>query len=173
MSNGFQHRFKGVQLLRPMPKIVSERVAVNGDQPALKTGAAGNGTGSTPALSAKIIFKVVIMKKGSVGEIATQLAFLKRGYEVYSPATDNAKYDFLVHKDGLIETVEVKSTSVKRGELWRVQLKRVRSNKNENRIMNFDNSQVDYLAVYIEPLDKVIIYKAKDIKSKTELSLKI
>lgn len=113
------------------------------------------------------------MKKGSVGEIATQLDFLKRGYEVYSPATDNAKYDFLVHKDGLIETVEVKSTSVKRGELWRVQLKRVRSNKNENRIMNFDNSQVDYLAVYIEPLDKVVIYKAKDIKSKTELSLKI
>ncbi len=45
--------------------------------------------------------------------------------------------------------------------------------KNENRIMNFDNSQVDYLAVYIEPLDKVVIYKAKDVKSKTELSLKI
>lgn len=46
-----------VRISTPLPKIVSERVAVNGDQPALKTGAAGNGTGSTPALSAKIILR--------------------------------------------------------------------------------------------------------------------
>lgn len=113
------------------------------------------------------------MKSGSIGEIATQLEFLKLGYEVYSPATDNAKYDFIVHKDGNLKTVEVKSTSVKRGDYWVVQLKRVRSNKNENKILNFDNSQVDYLAIYIEPLEKVVIYKAKDVKTKTALSLKI
>lgn len=113
------------------------------------------------------------MKNGSIGEIATQLEFMKMGYEVYSPATDNARYDFIAHKDGKLYKVEVKSTSRKVRDVWKVQLKKVHSNRSSNRIANFDNTLVDFLSVYIEPLEKVIILKAKDVTSKTEFSLRI
>lgn len=109
------------------------------------------------------------MKAGSLGEISTQKEFILCGYEVYSPVTDNTEYDLLVSKGGEVFTVEVKSTKRKVAGFYRVQIKKVRSNKTRNTITRFDNTKVDLLAVYIEPEDKVIVYKAKEITVGSEL----
>lgn len=114
------------------------------------------------------------MKIGNLGELASQLEFAKMGYEVYTPAIDNTTFDFLVHKDGVIGRVEVKTTSTrsKTNSGWSVQLKSVRPNRTENIIKTFDNTKVDYLCVYIQPLDKVIILLAREIDNKTSLVIK-
>ena len=109
------------------------------------------------------------MKVGSLGEISVQKEFILSGYEVYSPVTDNTKYDLIVSKSGKVYTVEVKSTNRKVGDFYRVQIKKVRSNKTRNVVTRFDNTQVDLLAVYIEPEDVVIVYKAEEITVGSEL----
>lgn len=111
------------------------------------------------------------MKQGSLGEIAVQKEFIKLGIEVYSPITDNTSYDMLVNNKGKILKVEVKSTSRFVEGAYRVGIRRVRSNKKENKVYNFDNESVDILAVYVIPEDKVILYKASDLKVKTEIKI--
>lgn len=127
--------------------------------------------GSNPPSCAKHFNGIIMIKKGSVGEIAAQLEFLKRGYEVYSPATDNTTFDFIVQKDGVLETVEVKTTTVRTPNLtgWTVQLKSTRPNRSGNTIKMFDNTKMDYLCVYLEPIDKVIIMRASSIKARGAL----
>ena len=113
------------------------------------------------------------MKSGNLGELAAQLEFAKMGYEIYSPAVDNTTFDFLLHRDGLIESVEVKTTSTRnlRDTGWVVQLKSVRSNKTQNNIRNFDNTKMDYLVVYIQPMDKIFIFKFSEISNKTTITI--
>lgn len=112
------------------------------------------------------------MKVGNIGELATQLELAKRGYEIYTPAVDNATYDLLISKEGKIFKVEVKSTTVEKAGSWVVQIKKVRSNKNVNKVTKFDNSFVDFLAVYIVPTGEVHIIEAITITTKNELRIK-
>jgi Holliday junction resolvase-like predicted endonuclease len=101
--------------------------------------------------------------------------FIEQGYEVYSPITDNTLYDMIVSKGGGLYKVEVKSTKSpeRRSGAYKVQLKRVRSNKNTNTIHYFDNSSVNILAVYLEDIDKVIIMDSLEVVSKTELTIRV
>lgn len=111
------------------------------------------------------------MKAGSLGEISVQKELLKLGYEVYSPVSDNTKYDLIAVKGTEVFRVEVKTTSRQVAGNYKVQIKKVRSNKSENKITPFDNSEVDILAVYIEPEDIVVLYEAKSLTVKTELTV--
>lgn len=115
------------------------------------------------------------MKSGTIGEVTVLLEFIKQGYEVYKPFTENTEYDLIVAKDGKIMTVEIKSTKTNKNKhgSYKIQLKKVRSNKSSNKITNFDNSKIDILAVHIEKEDTVLIFDAKTILAKTELSIKI
>lgn len=95
--------------------------------------------------------------------------FCKLGYEVYPPLTENSTYDFLIHKDGIIKSVEVKSTSVKKPTGYEVSLKSIRSNKTSNRIIKFDNTKMDILSVYIEPEDVVKVLDPTSISNTSAL----
>lgn len=114
------------------------------------------------------------MKLGSLGEVSVLREFVKLGYEVYSSMTDNTTYDFIVVKNDTVYKVEVKSTSRKPDSngTYLVELKRVRSNKTENKTYPFDKSKVDILAVYIEDTDTVHIFNSKDITVTSQLRIK-
>lgn len=109
------------------------------------------------------------LQLGIVGETTVKLYFLKRGFEVYV-GDDNTYFDFIIHnpKTNEIKTVEVKTTRSrsKDNKSWRVDIRKRRSVT-----LNFDSSKVDLLAVYIEPVDEIRIFKGKDIKQLTELRL--
>lgn len=115
------------------------------------------------------------MQHGNLGEISAIKEFIRQGFEVYKSVSDNSLYDFIAAKDGELFKVEVKSTktSPRSNGVYKVQLKRVRSNKNENRIHYFDNSRIDILVIYIEIEDKILLFNAKDLKVKTELTIDI
>ena len=97
--------------------------------------------------------------------------FLQNGYEVYSSISDNSEFDIIVSKDGILKKVEIKSVNYIRGSSYEVQLKSVRANKTSNKIRYFDSKRVDILAVFIEPENKVVIYDALEIKSKTTMRI--
>lgn len=111
-----------------------------------------------------------MIKAGSIGEVSVMKFFILRGFEIYSPISDNSKYDLLVMKDSSVYRVEVKSTSRKRSNgRYEVQLKSVRSNKKQNKIHLFDCTSIDILAVYIEPEDRVVVYDASAITQKVSM----
>lgn len=114
------------------------------------------------------------MKSGSLGEIAVAKELIKQGYEVYSGITDNTKYDLLAILNGQIYRVEVKSTKQpeKRSGAYKIGLKRTRSNTKKNTIYLFDNTEVDILGVYLEDIDKVMLFEARTIKAKSALTIR-
>ena len=114
-----------------------------------------------------------MIKSGALGELAAMKHFLTLGYEVYTAVTDSSTYDIILAKDGLLQRVEVKTTAArtKNDKGWVVQLKRVRPNKTQNKIHPFDSSRIDLLAVYITPLDRVVVFDARDLHQRATLSV--
>ena len=118
-------------------------------------------------------FKPLNMKSGSLGEIAVMKHFAALGYNVYSAVTENAPVDLIVELEGKFSTVEVKSTSYRYRDGYKVQLKKVRSNKSANKITNFNPNAVDFLAVYIVPDDVVKIFLPSEVTAKTEMVVRV
>ncbi len=114
-----------------------------------------------------------MIKSGALGELAAMKHFLSLGYEVYTAVTDSSTYDVILAKDGKLYKVEVKTTAARARNQkgWVVHLKRVRPNKTQNKIHNFDSSKIDFLAVYISPLDRIVVYEAKDLHQTSSLSV--
>ncbi len=77
-------------------------------------------------------------------------------------------------KEGILYRIEVKST-LKRNKsgFYIIQLRSVRSNKTKNVVYPFDNSKIDLLGIYLEDIDKVIIYDSKSIIQKTSMKINI
>lgn len=111
--------------------------------------------------------------KGHLAETEAIAWFIRNGYEVYLPAHDCAKYDLIVHKEGILNRVSVKFCSSSTGDSWRVQLRNMSRRKdNKMKVDLFDSSSFDLVVVYIEPEDRISVIKSTEIKTKTELRIK-
>ncbi len=106
---------------------------------------------------------------GTIGEATVKLYFLKRGFEVYT-GDDNTSCDFLTLNPatGIMKRVEVKTTRRrnKNDSAWVVDIRKSYGDT------PFNPSMVDLLAVYIEPVDEIRIFKSEDISNGTLLTLK-
>jgi len=104
---------------------------------------------------------------GNLGESAVYHDLLKRGHPVYFSMAEGAKFDFISDINGKLRSIEVKSSATRnRADTgYVVKIKRSKRKKEED----FDNTRIDILAVYIEPLDKIIYFNAKLIKQKTAI----
>jgi hypothetical protein len=106
-------------------------------------------------------------KKGLLGEAKVLTYFIENDYEVFLPFADNGPYDLLVVKDKQIQKVSVKSTSsLASANTWSVELRTVSRRKdNKTTVTKIDKQDLDLLAVYIIPEDRVIILDIKTIDS--------
>ena len=102
---------------------------------------------------------------GNIGEAKAKLYFVEQGYEVYIPETVNPTIDILVMKDGVISSVQVKSTSRPV-----VKLETCYMRKNGNISKNFDATIFDILFVYHMPSDTFKILNAKEFHNKTQIT---
>jgi len=111
--------------------------------------------------------------KGILGELKVQQYFIEKGYEVYKSISDNSTFDMIVALNGQVSKVSVKYTSVRQPNgKWRVELRSVsRRNNSAVKVKNFDNKEVDILAVYVAPEDRVVLMAGKSIKEKTGISV--
>jgi Holliday junction resolvase-like predicted endonuclease len=111
---------------------------------------------------------------GTIGEARAITEFLKLGYTVYTPFSEgNDPFDFIAVKDNKLIRVEVKSSSqeINTG-VYTISIKSSRHNKSKNWIRNFDPKQCDILAVYIQPIDTMCFFRAKDVTNKTNITIK-
>jgi Holliday junction resolvase-like predicted endonuclease len=110
--------------------------------------------------------------QGRLGEAAVAKFFVEHGYDVYMPTFGNAKFDMIVHKDGIVQTVEVKSSNrLTSSGKYQFQLRKVRSNKTANIITNFDSKGIDILALYVIPTGKVMPLVASDFEGSGTVTL--
>lgn len=110
---------------------------------------------------------------GAIGEAKVIAKLTEDKFHVFTQVTGKAPFDLVACKDSKIYRVSVKTIEKKNKDgSYTVQLKSVRSNRTENRIINFDNTSCDILAVYIVETDEVIFKQASDIKAKSGLVIK-
>jgi hypothetical protein len=110
------------------------------------------------------------IQAGRLGEAAIAAEFVRRGYDVYMPIFGNADFDMIASKDGILSRVEVKCCSYERypGK-YEVQLKSVRPNRTKNTIKVFDGSRSDLLAIYLPPVNKVVILNSADYNGRNSV----
>ncbi len=103
---------------------------------------------------------------GTIGELKSILVFMEMGYSIYSPLSGKESYDFIACKNDQLIRVQVKSTSKPdRYGSYTATLKSVRPNRTKTRVIKFDNSKCDILAVYIKPLDVVCFVHSLEVKA--------
>ncbi len=96
--------------------------------------------------------------KGRLGEVKVIAYLIELAYEIYLPFSNNSKYDLIAIKDGILNRISVKFTSVKRPSgCWVVEMRQIYRGKNVVNIDKFDRTQCDLIAVYIGPIDKVVL----------------
>lgn len=102
-------------------------------------------------------------QKGNIAEAEACIHFIKNGYELYSPANDNSKYDLLATKDGTIFRVSVKYCSTRHASgSWKVSMSNVsRRASNTVKVDKFDNEIYDLIAVYLAPIDRLVVLPAE------------
>jgi hypothetical protein len=108
-------------------------------------------------------------KQGNSGEAKALLHFLKEGYEVYPSYGSGCSCDIIILKDNQLQRVSAKSTSrMMSKSSWEVSLRQTRYKK----MVGFDKNSCDLVTVYIEPEDRLLVFKAEDIKSTRCLIIK-
>ena len=108
--------------------------------------------------------------KGRLAESKVVSYLIENGYEAYLPFSNNSKYDILAVKDGIIKRISVKFTSVKnKSGAWAVELRQISRRNHRINIDKFDNSEYDFVAVYIGPQNKVVLIDAAMVKTRALL----
>lgn len=111
--------------------------------------------------------------KSRVGEAAVAQHLVESGHDIYMPTFGNARYDMVTSKGTEVKTVQVK-TSEKQvpSGAYEFQLRSVRPNRSNNRIVPFDAEGVDVLALYVMPTGKVVLLDAKDYHGRSTITIK-
>lgn len=113
-------------------------------------------------------------KISTIGEIRVIEEFIRKGFFVFSQINGKAPYDLVVDVDGILKKVSVKSV-VKQTDwgVYKVQLRRIRSNKTKNKIYSFDPNDVDILGVYLHDINKVLLIESKSVTQTNMLTIKL
>lgn len=108
----------------------------------------------------------------SVSEAKIVADLTVQDYDIFTQSSGKSPFDLIAHKDGKILRVQVKSCGRKdsRGR-FNVQLKSVRHNKTENKIIKFDPNSCDLLAIYLFEVDKICYLDPKNLKSLNEIRI--
>jgi hypothetical protein len=99
--------------------------------------------------------------KGRLAEAKVFAYLIEHEYEVYLPFSNNSKYDAIAIKEGILKRISIKFSSVKKPSgSWIVEMRQIYRGNNVINIDKFENSTCDLIAVYLGPIDKVVIVEA-------------
>lgn len=109
-------------------------------------------------------------EKGNSGLGMAIAYFSTNGYTVSIPLNDTQDYDLVIEKNGILETVQVKSTGCKtKYNVYQVALKSCGGTKGDTYKTLID-TQVDYLFILTEEM-KMYFIPCNKIFNKTTLNL--
>lgn len=105
---------------------------------------------------------------GNIGEAKAKLFFIEGGYDIFTPETINACIDFIIYKDGICKTVEVKSTNKENGE---IKLQTCYTTTKNHIAVNFI-ADADYLVIYNHKTNELKVLNAKDYQGRSTVRIK-
>ena len=112
-------------------------------------------------------------KQGDIGLGAAINYFTSNNYTVCIPLTDSQDYDLVIESDGVLETVQVKTTSYmpKDKKYYIVELRVMGGNQSWSGVVKYFNKNiVNHVFVLTESGDKYFI-PSNEIKAKCALTL--
>lgn len=112
----------------------------------------------------------------SVSETGVVADLTQKEFEVFTQVSGKSSFDLVAYKNGKIYRIQVKSCrKIDKKGRSKVQLKSVRHNKKENKIIPFDPTSCDLLAVYLfnysNGEDRIYYFDPLKLKSLNELVL--
>lgn len=89
-------------------------------------------------------------RKGNLTELQCLAAFVECGCRVSIPYGDNAKYDFIADKDGQLLRIQVKTSSIKKGNPDAICFSCRSTHVNCSGVKNvrYNENEIDYFATY-------------------------
>ena len=110
------------------------------------------------------------VEQGNFGVTHAIAYFTSVGYAVNIPLNDSRYYDLVIEKNAKFYSVQVKTTSRMPYKNFVATIKSVRPNRTGNKIINFDNTKVDFLYVLTSNNESYCI-PAEKVDTKVELTL--
>lgn len=110
------------------------------------------------------------VSQGTVGLGFAIAHYVAEGKIVSIPLNDNQDYDLVVEENGKLKKVQVKTSRVKENGNFRVEIRKIRSNKTINKVIEFNNTTCDIVFVYCDDGTKYSIPSDK-IHTKTTIVL--
>lgn len=109
-------------------------------------------------------------KQGDAGLGVAIGWFAINGVTISLPLTDSQDYDLIVDINDKLGRVQVKTTTFKKGDFYRVNLRVCGGNRSGQTIKHFDKTKVEHLFVYTKTGDKYFI-PSQSITSTNQLTL--
>ena len=107
-----------------------------------------------------------------MGELAVGKYLLEKNWKVFFSLSGVGKTDLVAQDpNGILQRIQVKSTTRKSGTKWKVDLNTNRRNNTKKWIDSIDLSKLDYIAVYVIPEDRVVMIPVKEITTKSYLTV--
>ena len=107
--------------------------------------------------------------KGNIGEAVFMAEMIKQGCIVSKPFGDNARYDFIVDVGGKLLKFQVKYCNSINENQGIVCPCASSTNHTTNKHYSTYENDVDYMAFYIAPYDKLAIVSLKEIGNKKSI----
>ena len=111
---------------------------------------------------------------GRLGEVKVLARLVELGWYPFTDLSGKCPVDILAWKNGETISVQVKSSDrIVYGDSYSVQIGSVRHNRTSNTVNMFDNTSVDYQAVFFKTPNKVCFFKASEITSKRSKNVRV
>lgn len=105
--------------------------------------------------------------KGNVGEAFILAEFTKYGVQCSLPWGDNARYDLIAEFNGKLNKIQIKyCDSISENDSYNCTLVSSTNHTTNKKLHGYDND-VDYMAFYIERLNKCLLVPIKFCKGMT------
>jgi hypothetical protein len=110
----------------------------------------------------------------TISELRVAEEFIRCGHVVFTQLNGKAPFDLVVHIEGKLYRVSVKSIlKPNKYGVYPIQLRRIRANKKLNKIYLFDKNECDILSVFLHDINKILFFNTSILTQKNQLNVKL
>lgn len=116
---------------------------------------------------------MITKEKGNIGEAVILSEFVKRGIQCSLPFGDAARYDLIAEFNGKLNKIQIKYCAQITENNSIICPCASSTNHTTNKHYTIYENDVDYIACYIQPLNKSILIPIKEIGKQKSITVRI
>ena len=116
---------------------------------------------------------MITKEKGNIGEAVILSEFVKRGIQCSLPFGDAARYDLIAEFNGKLNKIQIKYCAQITENNSIICPCASSTNHTTNKHYTTYENDVDYIACYIQPLDKSILIPIKEVGKQKSITVRI